>query len=174
MRKNKIVKLRLSEELLEQTRKRSENVSRYIRDSLRKNLQISEETGETPDFIPEIKVKTPYTFFATLEKVVDGDTLYVEADLGFYINAHIKIRLLGINAPAIDTQEGKKAKKFLEKELTGSQLVIETRKKGKYGRYLALIYYHPTYTTFTEIIRHGKIINEELLENGLADEYRGS
>ena len=89
------------------------------------------------DFIPEIKVKTPYTCFATLQKVVDGDTLYVQADLGFYIDAHIKIRLLGINTPAIDQPKGMKAKKFLEKELTGSQLVIETRKKGKYSRYLA-------------------------------------
>ena len=130
MRKNKIFRLRLSEELLEQTRERSENVSRYIRDSLRRSLQSDETFEEIPDFIPEIKIKTPYTFFATLKKVVDGDTLYVQADLGFYIYAHIKIRLLGINTSALDQPKGMKAKKFLEKKLTGSQLVIETKKKG--------------------------------------------
>ena len=46
-----------------------------------------------------------------------------------------KIRLIGINAPEIDTSEGKKAKAFIAKELADANLIVETRKKEKFGRY---------------------------------------
>jgi len=45
------------------------------------------------------------------------------------------------------------------------------RKKEKYGRYLAYIYYTKQYSDFDEIIRHGKLINEELVRAGLANRY---
>jgi endonuclease YncB( thermonuclease family) len=50
-------------------------------------------------------------------------------------------------------------------------LIIETRKKERYGRYLTYIYYSKEYDDFEGIIRNGKMINEELVKAGLAVKY---
>jgi endonuclease YncB( thermonuclease family) len=128
-------------------------------------------SNQNSDQLVEIRAKTPYVFYAVLEKVSDGDTLYLTADLGFYVKSLVKIRLMGINSPPLKEKGGVEAKKFLEENLSDCQLLVETRKKGKYGRYLGYIYYHPEYTKFADIIRHGKLINEELVKEGLAVEY---
>jgi len=129
--------------------------------------------GDEVQLIPDIKVSTPFTFMAKLISVIDGDTIVVEVDLGFYMKVDIKMRLLGLNTPPpIDKPGGVLAKEFVEKELTNCQLVVETKKKGKYGRYLGYIYYHPKHSEFLEIVRRGKIINEELLNQKLAKEYK--
>ena len=100
--------------------------------------------------------------------MVDGDTIRIIADLGFYVKAIVKIRFNKVNAQPIDTSQGKLAKEFVEKELSGCRLVIETRKRDKYDRYVAFVYYHPTYKKFVDIVRHGKIINYEIIKAGLA------
>ena len=40
-----------------------------------------------------------YEYAATVERVVDGDTVDVTLDLGFSIQYQARIRLLGINTP---------------------------------------------------------------------------
>jgi endonuclease YncB( thermonuclease family) len=50
-------------------------------------------------------------------------------------------------------------------------LIVETRKKGKYARFLAYIYYSTEHDDFEGIIRNGKMINEELVRVGLAERY---
>lgn len=84
-----------------------------------------------------------YQYKAKVTKVVDGDTVYVEADLGFFIKTHLKLRLAGINAPEIrgeEREEGLKAKENLKKLLGNGDVIIETSKTGKYGRWIAKIY----------------------------------
>jgi len=169
MLRDKIFQLRISSELLELCRAKTVNVSRYIRDLISKDLKLNPDKISEP--LVEIRAKSPSVFSAILEKVVDGDTVYLTADLGFYIKALVKVRLMGIDAPPLSSKKGTEAKKFVEEKLTGCRLVVETRKKEKYGRYLAYIYYNPEYTKFEDILRHGKLINEELVNEGLAKEY---
>lgn len=170
MIKNKKLQLRISEELLDYCRDNTENVSLFIREAMRDKIESGLLTDTSLTFV-EIRARTPYTFFAKLNRVIDGDTIIVDVDLGFFITINVKIRLAGINAPNIDTKKGKEAKEFIEKELKDNQLVIETRKKEKYGRYLTWIYYHNTYEEYEDIIRYGKLINEELVKAGLANKY---
>ena len=90
----------------------------------------------------------PYVFRATVIKIVDGDTVDVDVDLGWNISVvNQRIRLYGVDCPESRTRnlEEKKygllAKKFVEEFLkVGSVVTLRTLEKGKYGRYLSLIH----------------------------------
>lgn len=174
MRQDRHIKIRVSSELFDLASLKSGNFSRYVRELIRNDLEESSKKTNVKleELPPEIRVQTPYTFYAWLEHVVDGDTIRIIADLGFYIKADVKVRFSKVNAPAVSTKEGKKAKAFVEKELSGCRLVVETRKRDKYDRYVAFVYYHPTHKRFVDIVRHGKIINEEIVKAGLAKQIR--
>ena len=107
-----------------------------------------------------------YFYEATLVRVIDGDTIDVELDLGFGISYKTRLRLYGINCPEINTEKGKKARTFVESVLTNRKFYVKTIKdrKGKYGRYLAIIF----------IIDNGDMesLNKMLANKGLAKEYR--
>ncbi len=115
-----------------------------------------------------IKKKMDYTYEALIEKVIDGDTLWVHfilADTGRWKLSRQKIRLNGIDAPEMDTQKGQAAKAFVQKALKGCErVVIRTSKSDKYDRYLADLWF----------IRSGeeKFLNQELLINGLAEVWK--
>lgn len=86
-----------------------------------------------------------YIYKAVLLRVVDADSVDVRVDLGFSITMEMKLRLLGINAPEMNTPEGKLAKQALENLIpVNSPLLIETFKdrREKYGRYLATIMFN--------------------------------
>ena len=170
MFKNKKIQIRLSEELHEFLHKQTENASLFIRNIIREKMKKGFDADDLTNAF-EIRARTPYVYLAELYRVIDGDTLLLNIDLGFFTTMLVKIRLCGINTPPLETADGKKAKDFVEKELKGASLIVETRKKGKYGRYLAYIYYHPTHNDFENIIRYGKCLNSELLEKGLAEKY---
>ena len=97
-----------------------------------------------------------FEYQAELIKVIDGDTVDLKVDLGFGIWRHDRFRLygpnpladMGLNAPEPATPEGKAARAFLSSlldrlspTLDKQTLIIQTIKKEKYGRYLAVIYY---------------------------------
>jgi micrococcal nuclease len=107
-----------------------------------------------------------------LLKVVDGDTIKVEIDLGFDLSVTTTIRLAGIDTPESRTKDlkekqlGLDAKKWLETTLTAAQVVrIKTERDAdeKYGRLLGTLYL-PT---------ESKSINELMVENGYAWKYDG-
>ena len=81
-------------------------------------------------------------------------------------------KVSGSKVVAVNDVNEKDAKAFIEKELTDANLIIETRKKERYGRYLTYIYYSREYDDFEEIIRNGKMINEELVKAGMATKYK--
>ncbi|WP_437226011.1 thermonuclease family protein [Planctomicrobium sp. SH661] len=88
-----------------------------------------------------------YEYRTRITRVIDGDTVVGEIDLGFRIALTVTLRLVGINAPEIRGSErprGLAARQYLEsllEELTGQtgQLVVRTQQDvtEKYGRYLA-------------------------------------
>jgi micrococcal nuclease len=114
-----------------------------------------------------------YQYAATVNRVVDGDTIYFDVDLGFYIKLTVDVRLKGVNTPetrGATREAGLKAKAFVAEALpAGSLAVITTYKKPeKYGRYLADVLYLPGAKTRDEILANGKSLNKELLDKGLA------
>jgi endonuclease YncB( thermonuclease family) len=171
MRKNVKKQIRLSEELMEYINDHYDNASQFIREAIREKVEHAKQTqNQTPTFV-EIRAKNQYTFSAKLDHVIDGDTLALIIDLGFYLTINAKIRLADIDCPETDSEKGKQAKAFVEQELSNAHLIIETRKKGRYGRILAYIYYSTQYDDFEGIIRNGKMINDELIKVGLAEPY---
>lgn len=87
-------------------------------------------------------------------QVIDGDTLDIVLDLGFHITHKIRVRLKGINAPEMRTEEGKKSKQFVIDWLKKNPLVVVKTfkdKKEKYGRYLATILSDSLGTPTTEL-----------------------
>ena len=95
------------------------------------------------------EVITMYEYKADIIRVIDGDTVVMNIDLGFGIRFQETVRLAGINTPEIfgvkkDSDEYKKgieAKTLVENLLRDSSIMIQTEKdkKGKYGRYIATI-----------------------------------
>ena len=157
---------RISDKLLDLVKARVENISSYMRELIRADLQ------QNPEELRHL-AKTPYTYNAELLDVIDGDTLWLQIDMGFQSFRKEKIRLARINAPEINTAAGKKVKRFVLRRLKNSHIVIETRKRGKFGRILALVYYHPTHSDYNAILNYGTLLNDELIERGLATRYDG-
>lgn len=112
-----------------------------------------------------------FAYKALVQKIVDGDTLWIRMSLGFGITITQKLRLRGIDSPEIDTEEGKRAKKFVEARLKDCAfIVIKTHKDttDKYDRYLADIWYLPNEDDEQKVAAEGKYLNQELLDNKLA------
>lgn len=104
-----------------------------------------------------------YEYRATILKVIDGDTVDVAIDLGLRIITQQRIRLYGINAPEMTTEDGPRAKKRLGELLPiGAEVVLRTRKdkREKYGRYLGIF-----------IDAEGHEVNQRMVQEGLAKEY---
>lgn len=114
---------------------------------------------------PEIDVEV------TLVRVVDGDTLRVIINevynerYQYLAGREVRVRLADINAPEIDTEAGRIAKKGLEKILSkASNLYLDIDDiyvTDRYGRLVAVLY--------AEI--DGKLLNVNayLVEKGYAD-----
>lgn len=113
-----------------------------------------------------------FQYAATVVRVVDGDTMYFDIDLGFTIHFRLDVRLKGVNTPETrgPTREaGLKSKAFVEQALpVGALVVLNTYKAEKYGRYLAEVIYLPGAKTRDEILAKGTLLNKELIDKGLA------
>lgn len=84
-----------------------------------------------------------YEYKATVLKIVDGDTVDIEIDLGFDIRTVQRVRMAGINAAEHNTAAGQEAITWMKARLQiGQPVTIQSEKPGggdKYGRYLATI-----------------------------------
>ena len=82
-----------------------------------------------------------------INRVIDGDTVDLDIDLGFDITISHRVRLKDINAPETRTKDleektrGLAAKVWLEEQLSREgEWIIETYKEDKYGRILGTLY----------------------------------
>jgi len=88
-----------------------------------------------------------YTYGVKLVRVIDGDTIDAEIDLGFNVIMRQRIRLYGISAPDAHTKDltikerGLEAKQRLT-ELLPREFIVETivNKRGKVGRIMGILY----------------------------------
>ncbi len=73
--------------------------------------------------------------------MVDGDTVRLVLDLGFYLQRDEQpYRLLRVNAPELNTAEGQTAKNALIAFLADKTLMAHTQKSDNFGRFLAEVY----------------------------------
>jgi micrococcal nuclease len=106
-------------------------------------------------------------------KVVDGDTVDVDIDLGFSISYSQRLRLAGIDTPESRTSDkfekslGIESKDYLKYKLKDAKdIVVKTElpdSSEKYGRILGWIY----------VDGNTKSINEQMIEDGYAWSYMG-
>ena len=102
-----------------------------------------------------------------VRKVVDGDTLDLELDLGFSISIRQRVRLQGIDTPEIASKDsGDRERAKAAREFTAAwcsrqaEIRAETTKDDKYGRMLA------------ELVGDGGCrLTEDLLAARLAKRY---
>ncbi len=92
-----------------------------------------------------------YQYNAKVKRVVDGDTVDFEVDLGFSVKIDIRGRLLNVDTPERGHPDWKLATKTCANllyenasvEVSGDDedlhVVIQTQKTGKYGRWLVYI-----------------------------------
>jgi len=112
-----------------------------------------------------------YEYGCKVTRVVDGDTIDVDLDLGFDIIYKCRVRLYGIDTPESRTRNkdekvrGKLAAKFLQDAINnGNHVILQTQlkdSKGKFGRVLASV-------VVDEIN-----INQQMVTNHLAVRYEG-
>lgn len=101
--------------------------------------------------------------------VVDGDTVDVDIDMGFYSTMRQRFRLLRINTPEIYGEEkpqGLVAKAFTQNALLGKEVVFQTTKTDSFKRWLAEIWY-------VDEAGNQLNISDVLLNNRLAEPYNG-
>jgi len=129
-----------------------------------------------------------YQYNAIVQKVIDGDTMEIDIDLGLSSWIHgERIRLYGIDTPEVygvkkgspEWERGNLASIFV-KELVKEKepMLIETFKdeREKYGRYLALVFI-PVDPSVLEGLNDVRSIdglyclNDILLAKGLAKKY---
>jgi micrococcal nuclease len=84
-----------------------------------------------------------------VNRIVDGDTVELVVDLGYTITVTDRFRMDGYDAPETfrprikgEREAGLMVKSFLEDILYGNKdkLFVQTRKTGKYGRYIATVF----------------------------------
>ena len=118
-----------------------------------------------------------YTYKIKLDRVVDGDTIDAEIDLGFDIKVKKRVRFMGINAPESRTKDleekakGLAAKDRVKQLLEGCENIqLKSHGVGKFGRCLGEIF-------LDRIDGSEKItlesLNELLIKEGHAKEYHG-
>lgn len=116
----------------------------------------------------------PYYYIAEIVSVYDGDTVTAVIDLGFKTQVRVKVRLIGIDTPEIRTKDLDEKKKGLEtrdwlrERILNKKVLIHTKEKGKFGRWLGMIW----------TLEEGKpefenSYNKQLINEGFAKEYWG-
>jgi len=99
-----------------------------------------------------------YEYNAIILRVVDGDTVHAQVDLGLETYRRIKLRLLNVYAPELREPGGPEARDYLRALVDGKSVVVRTEKDRteKYGRYLCTI------------LLDGQDVNARLVETGHA------
>ena len=114
-----------------------------------------------------------YEYRCEVVRIIDGDTIRVDVDLGFGIwSRNETVRLYGIDTPESRTRDleekkyGLAAKQFLTNMLNDSGgIKLKSHGKGKFGRILGELWRTTNYAD--------KSINEYMVEKHHAAPYHG-
>jgi len=125
--------------------------------------------------------KDPYIYrIRSIAKVVDGDTIDADIDLGFDISLSKRIRLAGIDTPESRTKDeyekklGLESKEWLKKHLEGAKdIIVKTElpdSTEKYGRIIGHLYIGDAEVS---AVNRKKSVNNQMIDEGYAWEYDG-
>jgi micrococcal nuclease len=118
--------------------------------------------------------KDPYIYrIRSIHKVVDGDTIDADIDLGFDISLTKRIRLAGVDTPESRTKDeyekklGLQSKEWLKHRLEfAKDIIIKTElpdSTEKYGRIIGHLFINNEPTS----------LNEQMIDEGYALAYDG-
>ena len=115
-----------------------------------------------------------YTYKIDVLRVIDGDTIDANIDLGFDVSVKKRIRFMGINTPESRTRDLEEKKRGLAAKArvcelldTATEVQLISHGVGKFGRCLGEIDFScPDGLTM-------KNLNKQLIEEGHAVEYFG-
>ena len=156
--------------------------------------------GELAEHVRSLKVRKPKgshgfsfpggLYRAQCVKIVDGDTLDVVLDWGLGGVSHpVRLRPLGINCSELNSSDpaermkAQDAKAWCMEAIMHSPhafvpsecwpLLVETYKTGKYGRWLAHVWFMASPTSSRIELKPGEVyhLNQELLDRGHAVPY---
>ena len=109
-----------------------------------------------------------YEYRCKIRRVVDGDTVDIDIDLGFGVWLHKeRVRIYGIDTPESRTRDkeekkyGLTAKEFVKQFVKGDSIKLTTQKydaKGKFGRILGDIIVDNKSLSDTMIQEHHAVI----------------
>lgn len=108
-----------------------------------------------------------FKYRAKIIRILDGDTIQADLDLGMNIHSIQILRLARIDAPekrGEEREQGLLSETFLDDWLTmlkrtDSMVEIHTTKKGKYGRYIAEVLFRLNPETEFENLSDWMVIN---------------
>lgn len=103
-------------------------------------------------------------YSVTINRIIDGDTVVARLDLGLGINITQNVRLVGIDAPELHTDEGKAARAWLCDHILYRVVNMDIdnhHSHDKYGRLLGVI------------LVDKLNINQEMIRLGYAVAYNG-
>ena len=109
-----------------------------------------------------------YRYKVSVTRVVDGDTVDVDIDLGFGMTyKKQRVRMKGIDTPESRTRDleekkfGLASKEFLKGQLKDQEIELVSHDKGKFGRILGELYVN------------GESINQKMIDDHHAVDYGG-
>ena len=125
-----------------------------------------------------------YKYRVNVTRVVDGDTVDVDIDLGFgMVYKKQRVRLYGIDTPESRTKDleekkyGKASKKFLKETLENAGTVLLlSHDKGKFGRILGELFVKSNEEALkegTEVWEVEKSVNQHMIDCYHAVAYHG-
>jgi micrococcal nuclease len=101
-----------------------------------------------------------YHYRATLVRVVDGDTIDVDLDLGFSLRARHRLRLLDVDTPERGQPGFSDASAFVQQRLSNArEIIVWTVKRDPFGRWLANVW------------ADGQLLNQELADLGWGAQF---
>ncbi|MCB9758362.1 MAG: thermonuclease family protein [Alphaproteobacteria bacterium] len=118
-----------------------------------------------------------YEYQAKVDRIIDGDTIDLLVDLGFYTSTLMRVRLRGVDAPevrGVERPEGLLSTAFVNEQIpAGTKVLIRTYKIGKFGRYIADILYIPgkKEPALSELQGGACDLAQEMLKAGYAEPY---
>lgn len=88
-----------------------------------------------------------YTYKISNIRVIDGDTIEADIDVGFYLSSRQRFRLLGINTPELRSadilvrEQAKLAKTYVEQFFINNPVCyVVTHKADAFGRWLGIVW----------------------------------
>lgn len=108
-----------------------------------------------------------YLYKARLDHVVDGDTIVANIELGFGIQIQQRFRFRNVNAPDLKQESGQAAREYLKRKLRNTKyLLIKTRGRDKFDRYVSDIFLWDGRTRPDKILKEDDYLNQIMLDRG--------